>query len=64
MTTDPGLPEADPADVAEQQADLEPPTDDEGLAVEPDESPLEANQADIAEQRIEVPGIEDDLDED
>ncbi len=64
MTTDPGLPEADPADVAEQQADVEPPADDEELGVEPDEPPLEANEADVAEQRIEVPGIEDDLDED
>jgi hypothetical protein len=64
MTNDPGLPEADPADVAEQQADVEPPTDDEEWGVEPDEPPLEANEADVAEQRIEVPGLEDDLDED
>ena len=64
MTTDPGLPEADPADVAEQQEDVEPPTYDEELGVEPDEPPLEASEADVAEQRIEVPVIEDDLDED
>jgi hypothetical protein len=64
MTTDPGLPEADPADVAEQQADVEPATDDEELGLEPDEPPLEANEADFAEQRLEVPGIDDDLDED
>jgi hypothetical protein len=64
MTTDPGLPEADPADIAEQQEDVEPPTDDEEQGVEPDEPPWEADEADVAEQRIEVPGIEDDLDED
>lgn len=64
MTTDPGLPEADAADAAEQQEDVEPPTDDEELGVEPDEPPLETNEADVAEQRIEVPVIEDDLDED
>ncbi|QWZ08650.1 hypothetical protein KRR39_01945 [Nocardioides panacis] len=64
MTTDPGLPEADPADVAEQQEDVEPPTDDEELGVEPDEPPLEANEADVAEQRMEVPGIEGGTDED
>jgi hypothetical protein len=63
MTTDPGLPEADPADVAEQQEDVEPPTDDEELGGESDELPWEANEADVAEQRIEVPGIEDDQDE-
>ena len=64
MTTDPGLPEADPADVAEQHEDVEPPPDDEELDLEPDEPPLEANEADVAEQRIEVPGIEDELEED
>ena len=36
MTTDPGLPEADPADVAEQHEDVEPPPDDEELDLEPD----------------------------
>ena len=64
MTNDPGLPQADPADVAEQHEDVVPPTDDEELGVEPDEPPLETNEADVAEQRIEVPVIEDDLDED
>lgn len=64
MTTDPGLPEADPVDVAEQQEDVAPAIDDEELDVEPDELPWDANEADVAEQRTEAPVIEDDLDED
>ncbi|MCW2739305.1 hypothetical protein [Nocardioides sp.] len=63
MNTDPGSPEADPADVAEQHEDVEPSPDDEELDVEPDEPPWEADEADVAEQRMEVPGLEDDLDE-
>ena len=61
MNTDPGLPEADPADVAEQQEDLEPPPDDDELDVEPDQPSWEADEADLADQRTEVPGLDDDL---
>jgi hypothetical protein len=65
MTTDPQSPYADPADVAEQQQDAVPPADEEDL---PDpgtnEVPLEADEADVAEQRTEVPeGVEEDLDD-
>jgi hypothetical protein len=63
MDTDPVLPAADPADDAEQHEDVEPPPDDEELVVEPDEPPWEADEADVAEQRMEVPGLEDDPDE-
>lgn len=62
MTTDPGSAEADPADVAEQQADVEPPPDDEEVAVGPGELPWEADEADVAEQLMEVPDLDDDLD--
>lgn len=63
MDTDPGLPEADPADVAEQLEDVEPPPEDEELDVEPDEPPWEAAEADVAEQRMEVPDLEADPDQ-
>ena len=65
MTTDPDLPQADPADVAEQQQDVVPPVDDAEVPVlDPDEAPLEADEADVAEQRSEVPGwVDDDTDE-
>jgi hypothetical protein len=65
MSTDPQTPHADPADVAEQQQDAVPPAEEEdvpdpGLA----EVPLEANEADVAEQRTEVPGeVDEDLEE-
>lgn len=56
MTTDPDTPYADPADVAEQQQDAIPPADDDEVPdPEPDERPLEADEADVAEQRTEVP---------
>jgi hypothetical protein len=62
VTTDPGSPEADPADVAEQQQDVERPHDAE-LGVDLDGLPWEADEADVAEQRMEVPGIEEDPDD-
>lgn len=64
MTTDPQPPDADPADVAEQQQEVVPPVageDEEAPAPEPD-APLEADEADVAEQRTEVPGWVDDDD--
>jgi hypothetical protein len=65
MTTDPQSPYADPADVAEQQQDAVPPAEEEDIPDRgPDEVPLEADEADVAEQRFEVPeGVDDDLDE-
>jgi hypothetical protein len=65
MTTDPHSPYADPADVAEQHQDVVPPADDEEVPdVEPEELPLEADEADVAEQRTEVPGwVDEDVDE-
>lgn len=63
MDTDPGIPEADPADVAEQLEDVEPPPDDEEVDVVPDELPWEAAEADVAEQRMEVPDLEADPDQ-
>ena len=62
MTTDPQSPYADPADVAAQHQDVVPlddeATGDPGRA----DLPLEANEADVAEQRIDVPGWADDED--
>ena len=63
MTTDPGSPEADPADVAEQQEDVQPPPDDEEVQVTAGELPWEADEADVAEQQMEVPDLEGDGDE-
>jgi hypothetical protein len=61
MTTESQTPDADPADVSEQQEELLPPANDEEAPdPEPDELPLEANEADVAEQRTEVPGSPDD----
>ena len=60
MNTDPGSPEADPADVAEQREDVARPSDDEEELVEPDEPPWEADEADVAEQRTEVPDLDDE----
>jgi hypothetical protein len=61
MTIEPQIPGADPADVSEQQEELLPPAnDEEAPEPEPDELPLEANEADVAEQRTEVPGSSDD----
>jgi hypothetical protein len=62
MTTDP-QPYADPADVAAQHQDVVPLDDDEATGdVGRADVPLEANEADVAEQRIEVPGWTDDED--
>jgi hypothetical protein len=66
MTVDPELPDdADPADVLAQQQDLAiPPDDPEALEPERDELPLEANEADVAEQWTEVgSGTDDDVEE-
>jgi hypothetical protein len=50
--------EANEADVAEQQADVDP---DLASVVGPELSPLEANEADVAEQsRIEPGGGDED----
>jgi hypothetical protein len=63
MTSEP-LPNADPADIAEQTQDAFATTDDE---VQTDLSsgdvPLEANEADVVEQRLEAPAQLDDADE-
>ena len=50
--TDPGTLEADPADVAEQRAELDDATVD---GPDVDELPLEADPADVAEQGRAVP---------
>ena len=66
MTVDPELPDdADPADVLAQQQDLtSPPDDPEAIEAERDELPLEANEADVAEQWTEVAtGTDDDVEE-
>jgi hypothetical protein len=64
MTSEP-LPNADPADIAEQTQDAFAATDGE---VSPDSGPgdvpLEANEADVVEQRLEAPvQLDDDVDE-
>jgi hypothetical protein len=62
MTTDP-QPYADPADVAAQHQDVVPLDDDELTGdVGRADVPLEANEADVAEQRTDVPGWADDED--
>ena len=65
MTYDRELPDADAADLAEQEQDVLPPDDDHDVPdVDPGESPLEADEADVAEQRTEVPGgADEDVDE-
>ncbi|MCW2791857.1 MAG: hypothetical protein JWO76_955 [Nocardioides sp.] len=61
MTIDPQSPDVDPADLAEQQQDLTPPVvDDEVPVREPADLPLEADEADVAEQRSELPDWDDD----
>jgi hypothetical protein len=63
MTTDPSIPHADPADVAEQHQDAFPSVNDEGVVADDASTiPLEANEADVAEQRIQAPAqIDDDV---
>jgi hypothetical protein len=60
MTIDPepDLPDdADPTDVLAQFQDVvSPAVDDEAPAPEPFELPLEANEADVADQWTEAPG--------
>lgn len=65
MTTDPSIPRADPADVAEQHQDAFPSATAGGVVdYDPSTMPLEANEADVAEQRIEASGqTDDDVDE-
>jgi hypothetical protein len=64
MTSEP-LPNADPADVAEQSLDAFAATDDEVPAdLTSGDVPLEANEADVVEQRLEAPAeLDDDDDE-
>jgi hypothetical protein len=62
MTTDPL--HADPADVAEQQQDVDRAPDDEEAPVrDPEGLSLEADEADVADQRTDVPGWDDEVDE-
>jgi hypothetical protein len=62
MSTDP-MPEANPADVAEQEQETVPPDDGEEALADHDELPVEANEADVVEQHVDVPGWGDDEDE-
>jgi hypothetical protein len=64
MTSEP-LPNADPADIAEQTQDAFGATDDEVHAdLASGDVPLEANEADVVEQRLEAPAqLDDDADE-
>ena len=55
-----GIAEADPADVADQHRAVDPEFEPD--APDPLDPPLEAESADVAEQRLEVPLLaEDDL---
>jgi hypothetical protein len=65
MTYDRELPDADAADLAEQEQDVLAPDDDQEVPdVDPGEPPMEADEADVAEQRTEVPGgTDEDVDE-
>ena len=56
MTSDPDSRNADPAELAEE---LEGVADDEATP-DPDGLPWEADEADVAEQRAEVPDEDDD----
>jgi hypothetical protein len=60
MTTDPQSPNADPADVAEQQREVVPSVDDEEAPAPEPDVPLEADEADVAEQRTDLPGWVDE----
>jgi hypothetical protein len=63
MTSEP-LPNADPADVAEQSQDAFAATDDEVSDLASGDVPLEANEADVVEQRLDAPAqLDDDVDE-
>jgi hypothetical protein len=64
MTSEP-LPNADPADIAEQTQDAFAGTDDDVQAdLASGDVPLEANEADVVEQRLEAPAqLDDDADE-
>jgi hypothetical protein len=63
MTSEP-LPNADPADIAEQTQDAFAAIDDEVPAdLASGDVPLEANEADVVEQRLEAPVQLDDADE-
>ena len=57
MTPDSESPNADPADVA-MQVQAEAPDDE--ATPDPDSLPWEADEADVAEQRAEVPDEDDD----
>jgi hypothetical protein len=59
-TTDPQSPYADPADVAEQARGVVSRADDDEVPDSPPVGvPLEANEADVAEQRRELPDDDD-----
>ncbi|RYP83420.1 hypothetical protein EKO23_19175 [Nocardioides guangzhouensis] len=60
MTTERGLPDADPADVAEQQQDVTPDEDREVSDDDRGDLPWSADEGDVAEQRREVPAGDDD----
>ena len=60
MTTEHFLPDADPADVAEQLLDVLPPDDE--LAADDTGLPWSADEGDVAEQRREVPAGDDEFD--
>ena len=65
MTTEHFLPDADPADVAEQLLDVLPPDDDRAVderAAEETGLPWSADEGDVAEQRREVPAGDDEFD--
>jgi hypothetical protein len=64
MTSEP-LPNADPADIAEQTQDAYDATDGEVSAdLGSGDLPLEASEADVVEQRLEAPAqLDDDVDE-
>jgi hypothetical protein len=64
MTSEP-LPNANPADVAEQSQDAFAATgDDVSGDLASGDVPLEANEADVVEQRLEAPAqLDDDVDE-
>lgn len=65
MTTDSPIPHANPADVAEQNQEAFSSAPDEGVVdVDLTAVPIDANEADFAEQRIDAEGlVDDDVDE-
>jgi hypothetical protein len=63
MTSEP-LPNADPADIAEQTQDAFVASGELPDDLASGDVPLEANEADVVEQRLEAPAqLDDDVDE-